>query len=363
MRSPVEAIVDATVADVAQLAGGNGGADAEAATTDATRAADAPLALDAPRLRRAGIAGLGIALPPKVVSSDAIAARIGLADGWIERRTGIRERRQADADVRVVDLAAEAALAALADADVRADEVDTVLVATLASDDFTPNAAPQVAHAIGATGAAAIDVGAACTGFISGLALGGALIEAGRARNVLLIGAEIMSRYTDYDDRSTAGLFGDGAGAALLVPGAGAQIGRSVLGSDGEAAPYIVAPRATGLVQMDGHETFKRAVRTLATNAVETVAANDLTLDDIDLFVLHQANGRILTSVREALGVDADRMLDVIAEVGNTSAASIPLGLAEARERGLLHDGSKVLLGAVGAGFTWGAVVIDWRDA
>jgi 3-oxoacyl-[acyl-carrier-protein] synthase-3 len=362
MRSPVEAIVDATVADVAQLAGGNGGADATAAT-DAPHATDAPVTTDAPRQSTAGIVGLGIALPPRAVSSDAIAARIGLADGWIERRTGIRERRQADPDVRVVDLAAEAALAALADADVRADEVDTVLVATLASDDFTPNAAPQVAHAIGATGAGAIDVGAACTGFISGLALGSALIESGRARNVLLVGAEVMSRYTDYDDRATAGLFGDGAGAALLAPGGAATIGRSVLGSDGAAAPYIVAPRATGLVQMDGHETFKRAVRTLATNAVEAVAANDLELDDIDLFVLHQANGRILSSVREALGVEPDRVLDVIADVGNTSAASIPLGLAQARDRGLLRDGSKVLLGAVGAGFTWGAVVIDWRDA
>jgi 3-oxoacyl-[acyl-carrier-protein] synthase III len=338
MRSPVEAAVDATVAD-------------------------ATLVADPPSTRTAGIAGLGIALPPKVVASDTIAARIGLAEGWIERRTGIRERRQAEPGVRVVDLAADAARAALADAETDASDVDTVLVATLASDDFTPNAAPQVAHAIGATGAAAMDVGAACTGFISGLTLGSALIETGRAENVLVIGAEVLSRHVDYDDRSTAGLFGDGAGAALLVPGGASAIRRSVLGSDGAAAPYIVAPRATGLIQMDGHETFKRAVRTLATNAVETVAANELTLDDIDLFVLHQANARILAAVQEALGVEPERVLDVIAEVGNTSAASIPLALAEARERGLLADGSKVLLGAVGAGFTWGAVVVDWRNA
>src|SRR3954454_7178345 len=206
MRSPVEAIVDATVADVAQLAGA-----------------------DTPPLRAAGIAGLGVALPPRVVSSDAIAARIGLADGWIERRTGIRARRQADPGVRVVDLAAEAALAALADADVRADEVDTVLVATLASDDFTPNAAPQVAHAIGATGAGAIDVGAACTGFISGLALGAALIESGRADHVLLVGAEIMSRHVHPTDRRTAMLFGDGAGAIVLSAGAAGDVAPVVL--------------------------------------------------------------------------------------------------------------------------------------
>jgi 3-oxoacyl-[acyl-carrier-protein] synthase-3 len=314
------------------------------------------------RARTAGIVGLGVALPPDAIPSAQIAGRIGLADGWIERRTGIASRRRAADDVRVVDLAAEAAGAALADAGIAAADVDTVLVATLAPDDFTPNAAPQVAHAIGATGAAAMDIGAACSGFVSGLTVAAALIESGRAQTVLVIGAEILSRHTDYDDRSTAGLFGDGAGAVVLQPGTGGTLRRSVLGSDGAAAPYIVAPRATGLVEMDGHETFKRAVRTLVANAIDTVAANELTLDDVDLFVLHQANSRIISAVREALGVEPERVLDAIAEVGNTSAASIPLALAEARERGLLADGATVLLGAVGAGFVWGAVVVDWRE-
>jgi 3-oxoacyl-[acyl-carrier-protein] synthase-3 len=343
MRSPVEAALDATVADAVD--------------------ADALTFADGHRVRTAGIAGLGIALPVDVIPSAAIAERIGLAPDWIERRTGIRERRRAAADQTIAGLAADAARAALADADMPAGEVDTVMVATLAADDFTPNAAPRVAHAIGANGAAAMDIGAACSGFVSGLTLASALIESGRARNVLVIGAEILSRHLDFDDRSTAGLFGDGAGAVLLVPGSGGTIGRSVLGSDGAAAPYIIAPRETGLIRMDGHETFKRAVRTLVLNAVETIAANDLELDDIDLFVLHQANGRILTAVGEALGVEPERVLDVIAEVGNTSAASIPLALAEARKRGLLTDGAKLLLGAVGAGFTWGAVVIEWRDS
>jgi 3-oxoacyl-[acyl-carrier-protein] synthase-3 len=315
------------------------------------------------RVRTAGIAGLGTALPPEAIASDTIGERIGLAPGWIERRTGIGSRRRAPETMRVRDLAADAARAALADAGVEASEVDTVLVATLSADEVTPNAAPQVAHAIGATGAGAIDVGAACTGFVSGLTIGAALIESGRAQNVLVIGAEIISRHVDYDDRSTAGLFGDGAGAVLLSLGAGRRVGRAVLGSDGEAAPFIRASHETRLIRMDGHETFKRAVRTLAANAVETVAANELELDDVDLFVLHQANGRILSSVGEALGVEPERVLDAIAEVGNTSAASIPLALAEARERGLLSDGATVLLGAVGAGFTWGAVVVEWRDA
>jgi 3-oxoacyl-[acyl-carrier-protein] synthase-3 len=324
---------------------------------------ESPVTGTTPTLRRAGIAGLGAALPPAVVESDVIADRLGLEAGWIQRRTGIRERRRAAADARVSDLAADAARAALADARVEPGAIDTVLVATIAPDEITPNAAPQVAHAIGATGAAAMDIGAACTGFVSALTLGSALIEAQRARNVLVIGAEILSRFTNPDDRSTAGLFGDGAGAVVLTPRQDTLVGSAVLGSDGVAAPFIIAPYETGFLKMDGHETFKRAVSTLASNAVETVAANGLELDDIDLFVLHQANGRILTAVRETLGLAPERVLDVIANVGNTSAASIPLALAEARERGAIPDGARVLLGAVGAGFTWGAVVVEWGGA
>jgi 3-oxoacyl-[acyl-carrier-protein] synthase III len=340
MRSLAEALADEAIAEAE--ASTNGAADIRGG---------------------AGIAGLGIALPPESVASDAIAERIGLASGWIERRTGIRARRRASADMRLTDLAADAARAALADSELLPSDVDTVLVATLSADEVTPNAAPQVAHAIGATGASAIDVGAACTGFVSGLALGAAMIEAGRAHNVLLVGAEILSRHTNFDDRSTAGLFGDGAGAVVLTPGGGRAIGRAVLGSDGSAAPYILAPRETGLITMDGHETFKRAVRTLTANAIETIDANGLQLHDIDLFVLHQANGRILSAVRDSLGVASERMLDTIADVGNTSAASIPLALAGAREAGLLADGATLLLGAVGAGFTWGAVVVKWGKA
>ena len=325
---------------------------------------EAPAPAPAERtLTTAGIVGLGAVLPEEAVPSDVIADRLGLAHGWIERRTGIASRRRVAADARVSDLAADAARAALADASLDAADIDTVLVATLAPDEITPNTAPQVAHAIGAGAAGAIDIGAACTGFVSGITVAAGLVESGRAENVLVIGAEVMSRYTDYDDRSTAGLFGDGAGAVVLAPRESGAIGRSVLGSDGAAAPFIIAPRETALMRMDGHETFKRAVRTLVNNAIETVAANNLELDDIDLFVLHQANGRITSAVREGLDVEAERVLDAIAEVGNTSAASIPLALATARERGLLHDGDKVLLGAVGAGFTWGAVVVEWGSA
>ena len=327
----------------------------------------AELALPAPsangqRSVRAGIVGLGTALPSQVVDSDQIAAAIGVEPGWIERRTGIHARRRAADGERVTDLATSAARAALDDAGLAAGGVDTVLVATLAADDVTPNAAPQVADALGTTGAAALDVGAACTGFVSAVTLAAGLIESERAHNVLVVGAEILSRHTNHGDRATAGLFGDGAGAVVLTPGAGGLVGRAVLGSDGAAAPFIRAPRTTGLIEMDGYETFRRAVNTLVANALATVAANDLELGDVDLFVLHQANGRILAAVREMLGVGEDRVLDVIAEVGNTSAASIPLALAEARSTGRLADGMRVLLGAVGAGFTWGAVIVDWSE-
>jgi 3-oxoacyl-[acyl-carrier-protein] synthase III len=318
----------------------------------------------APRaaVRHAGIAGLGASLPEQRVSSDTIAERLGVPAGWIEKRTGIAGRRRAAAGDRLVDLAAAAGQAALADAGLEADAVDMVFVATLSADEALPNAAPQVAHTLG-THAAAIDIGAACTGFVSGLALGAGLIESGRADNVLVIGAEILSRYLDAGDRSTAGLFGDGAGAVVLTARASGGIGPAVLGSDGAAAPYIRIPADAGVIQMDGHETFKRAVSTLAANAVEAVGASGLELADIDLFVLHQANGRILTAVAEMLGVDPGRVLNTIAEAGNTSAASIPLALAEAREQGRIADGDRLLLGAVGAGFTWGATVVAWGPA
>lgn len=319
---------------------------------------------DLPRRRiGAGIAGLGAVLPSGSISSDTIAERLGVASGWIERRTGIAARRRAAADATVLDLAAEAGANALADAEVDPASVDLVLVATLAADEITPNVAPQVAHALCAYNAGGIDVGAACTGFVSALTLAAGMIESQRARTVLVIGAEILSRYTNPDDRSTAGLFGDGAGAAVLVAREHGLMGKAVLGADGSAASYIVAPRKTGLIAMDGHETFKRAIATLTANAVEAIAANGLELEDISLFVFHQANARILTAVAETLGVETERVLKTIAEVGNTSAASVPLALHAAREQGRLGDGDRVLLGAVGAGFTWGALVLEWSAA
>ncbi len=315
------------------------------------------------RLRTAGICGLAAALPQQVVSNAEIAPGIGVDETWIERRTGIRNRRRAAPGDRVVDLAAEAGSAALVAAGIAAEQLDLVLVATISPDELTPNTAPQVAHVLGATRAGAIDIGAACTGFVSALALGASMIEVGRAERVLVIGAEILSRFVDQTDKRTAGLFGDGAGAVVLSAGDHGRVGPVVLGADGTAAPFLRADHTEQLIRMDGHETFRLAVSSLVACTREAVTLAGLELSDIDLFVYHQANRRILTAVAEALGAPADRVLDVIAEMGNTSAASIPLALAEASRDGLLEPGSQVLLGAVGAGFTWGATVVEWGSA
>jgi 3-oxoacyl-[acyl-carrier-protein] synthase-3 len=322
-----------------------------------------PIAPLAARFRTAGIAGVGSALPDLVVTNDEVAPGIGVDAAWIERRTGIRARRRATPGTTVAGLATAAAQEALLVAGVSPQLVDLVLVATLAADELTPNAAPLVAHALGATRAGAIDAGAACTGFLSALTLGASTIESGRADHVLVIGAEVLSRFVDPADKRTAGLFGDGAGAVLLSAGDHGRVGPVTLGCDGAAASFIRAGHDERLIRMDGHETFKRAVSALVGATREALGTADLGVDDVDLFVYHQANGRILTAVAEQLGVEDGRVLDVIAGTGNTSAASIPLALASASRDGLLLPGARVVLGAVGAGFTWGATVVEWGRA
>jgi 3-oxoacyl-[acyl-carrier-protein] synthase III len=311
-------------------------------------------------LRSAGVVGLGGALPQRRVGNAEIAQRLGLEDGWIERRTGIRERRYAADGERVSELATRAGAAALQDAGLDATEVDLVLVATVAADEITPSAAPIVADALGTLNAAAVDIGAACTGTLAALALGSAWIEAGRARKVLVVGAEIMSRFIDQNDRRTAPLFGDGAGAIVLAASARGGVGPVLLGSDGGAAEMIQAPRATGVLEMEGHETFRRAVHQLHVCTRRVVERAGLQLRDVDLFVYHQANARILAAVADRLGVADERVFNCIAETGNTSAASLPLALGQAREQGLLQAGANVVVGAVGAGLTWGAGVMEW---
>jgi 3-oxoacyl-[acyl-carrier-protein] synthase III len=309
-----------------------------------------------------GIAAVAAALPERVVENEELAAPLGIDSDWISSRTGIRRRRRADGET-LVDLAAEAGSRALALAGFDPAELDLVLVATFTPDQLQPHAAPLVAARLGAASAGAIDVGAACTGFLSGLSLAGAQLEAGRARAVLLIGAEVLSRVTDYGDRRTAGLFGDGAGAALLTPHGPGRIGPIALRSDGARAGLIEATHEERLVRMDGRATFRAAVSAMSETTQEVVSDAGLALEEIDLFVYHQANSRIISAVGERLDLPSDRVIDCLAEYGNTSAASIPIALAEAAATGLLHRGSRLLLSAFGAGLTWGAGVVEWEGA
>jgi 3-oxoacyl-[acyl-carrier-protein] synthase-3 len=312
----------------------------------------------------AAIASVGASLPETVVPNAEIAARIGVSDEWIVRRTGIRARRFAEPTERLSTHGTRAAAAALRRAGVSPEQVDLVLVATTTPDDVMPNAAPLVAHELGAVRAGAFDIGAACTGFLSALAVGTGQIEAGRAERVLVIGADLMSRILDPRDRSTAAVFADGAGAVvLLATGEPSRIGPIVLGADGAGADHIKVPREEGVIRMRGPETFREAVARLSLSTVQAVRAAGARLDDIDLFVYHQANGRILSAVGERLSLAPDRVVDCISEYGNTSAATLPLALAFVESAGRLKPGHRVLLGAFGAGFTWGATVVEWGTA
>jgi 3-oxoacyl-[acyl-carrier-protein] synthase-3 len=316
-------------------------------------------------MRTAAILSLGTELPEGRLTSAELAARYGVEEQWIINRTGIRERRRAGADERLSDYAARAGARALEAAGVHAAELDLVLVATLTPDEVTPNAAPLVAHQLGAERAGTIDVGAACTAFLSGLALGAAQIESGRAERVLLVGADFITRITDYDDRRTAPLFADAAGAVVLGVGGADRgaIGPIVLGADGSHGRTIYATHEERKLRMDGPEVYRNAVARMAEVTLDAVGRAGLTLADIDLFVYHQANARITRALGERLGLMPERVVDCIETLGNASAATLPVALAAAQADGRLAPGARVLVSAFGAGFTWGGGVVEWGAA
>jgi 3-oxoacyl-[acyl-carrier-protein] synthase-3 len=310
--------------------------------------------------RTARIVGLGHHVPPEVVPNGPIAERIGVDDAWIVKRTGIKSRRRALPDEKLTDYAVFAGRRALSDAGVDPRDVDLVLVATMTPDDITPNAAPVVANALGADGAGAVDIGAACTGWLAALRLAAGQVETGRADRVLVIGAELLTRITNFDDPKTAMLFGDGAGAVVVGADGDGDIGPIVMAADGSLADRITASHDKRVLEMDGHSTYQVAVKRLSEATVSAVARAGLELDDVDLFVYHQANGRIIKAVGDRLDLEPARVADYVAHMANTSAASIPLTLSLLREDGRLRPGQNVLLAAIGAGFTWGAGVIEW---
>ncbi len=315
--------------------------------------------------RTAAILSLATELPKGRLTSRELAERYGISEDWILARTGIRERRRAAPEERISDYSARVGARALEAARLEAAELDLVVVATMTPDELTPNTAPLVAHALGASRAGAFDVGAACSGFVSGLALGAAQIESGRAERVLLVGADFVTRITDYEDRRSAALFADAAGAVVLGVGdeASGSIGPVVLGADGSHGQSIHATNEERKLRLDGPEVYRNAIARMGEVTLEAVARAGLTLDDIDLFVYHQANARITRALGERLGLTPERVVDCIEMLGNASAATLPVALAAALRDGRLRPGARVLVSAFGAGFTWGGGVIEWGSA
>jgi 3-oxoacyl-[acyl-carrier-protein] synthase III len=319
------------------------------------------------------IAGVGGYLPSQVVTNDDLSRVLDTSDEWIRTRTGIRERHVAADEEATSDLAVAAAKAALADAGLGVEDVTAIVVATTTPDHPIPATAPIVAARLG-TEVGAFDINAACSGFIYALRVGGALAMTGDGA-VLVIGAETLSRVTDPGERSTRVLFGDGAGAVILVADPDARLGPFDLGVDGsdpamlwqEAGgtrnPATEARLAEGrqYLTMRGGDVYRNAVTRMASAAAHVLEEAGLSIGEVDLFVGHQANIRILDAVGQRLGIDESQVHVTVDRHGNTSAASVPLALADAREAGRLRPGATVLLAAFGAGLTWGACLLTWR--
>ena len=323
---------------------------------------------------KARIAGTGSYAPTRVLTNADLEQMVATSDEWIRERTGIRERRIAATGEACSDLAVQAGKRALAAAGVAASDLDMILVATCTGDFPLPATACLVQHQLGATKAGACDLSAACCGFVYALSVADAYIKTGM-RHVLVIGSEVMSAITDWTDRNTCVLFGDGAGAVVLSASDGERgILSTDLRSDGTLCELIMVPGGGSrtppsekvlaerlhYIKMKGNETFKVAVRTLEDIARATLAANHVEVEDLDLYIPHQANVRILKAVMERLGLPMEKVLLNLDRYGNTSAASIPIALDEAVREGRIKDGSLVMLGAFGAGLTWASAMIRW---
>jgi 3-oxoacyl-[acyl-carrier-protein] synthase-3 len=320
---------------------------------------------------RSVITGYGAYLPVKTVTNADMMKIVDTTDEWIAQRTGILERHIAEDGENTSDLALKAARAALKVAGLAGMDIDLIVLATTTPDRTFPATAVRVQRALGATGGPAFDVQAVCSGFVYALAVADNFLRLGQARRALVIGAETFSRLLDWTDRGTCVLFGDGAGALVLEAKTEAEAdGRGVLSThlhaDGSYEDILFVdggPSSTGTVgkvRMNGKEVFRHAVARLAELVQETLAANDLTAADIDWLVPHQANQRIIDGTARKLGLSNDRVVSTIARHGNTSAASIPLALAEAAADGRIRQGDLVLTEAMGGGLTWGAALLRW---
>jgi 3-oxoacyl-[acyl-carrier-protein] synthase-3 len=326
--------------------------------------------------RRATVAGVGSFLPERVVPNAEFEAFVDTSDEWIRERTGIAQRHFAAEGQVTSDLATEAARRALESAGVAPERLDLIVCATLSPDTPIPATAVWVQRKMG-LGCPAFDVNAACAGFSYAMSTGAAFVESGAADTVLVLGAEVLSRVLDMTDRSTCVLFGDGAGAVILRPSDEPGIIGSTLGADGRATDILIIPAGGSArpashetvdardhsIRMAGREVFKRAVVEMSSACRSLLEKSGYTPDDVDVLIPHQANARIMIAVAERLGIPMDRAVVDVAEVGNTSAASIPIALDRAWRSGRIRPGSLVLLTSFGAGLAWGANLIRWNAA
>ena len=321
---------------------------------------------------RSRIMGIGASLPDNIVTNDDLAKRVDTSDEWIRERTGIRQRYIVTEGQKTSDLALAASRAALMDAGMDANELDLIICCTTTPDETFPSTATTIQAKLGMAHGAAFDLQAVCSGFIYGLSVADNMIRGGQARTVLLIGAESMSRLLDWNDRTTCVLFGDGAGAVVLQAhdGVGDNTDKGVLNtrlfSDGRLHDMLYvdggpsSTRTTGYLRMQGREVFRHAVTNISAAITASVAAAGLTIADIDWFVPHQANQRILDGTAKKLGIPPEKVISTVAVHGNTSAASVPLALETAVRDGRVKTGDLVMLEAMGGGFTWGSALIRW---
>ena len=322
------------------------------------------------------ITGLGCQVPERVVTNDELSTMMDTSDEWIRERTGIRERRIAGPEQALSDLCLPAALEALADAGLEGSQIDLIIVATVTPDMAFPSTGAILADRLGALDAAAYDLSAGCTGFMYAVAQAYGMLAGGLAQRALVVGGDVLSRVLDWSDRGTAVLFGDGAGAVVLERvGDGGFLGFE-LGADGSGGPQLYLPAggsrtpATAesvaakqhFVQMNGREVFKFATRVLVASAEAVLAECGRTIDEVDLYVPHQANVRIIEYAREKLGIPEEKVVIDVDRYGNTSSGSIPLALADAKADGRLQAGRLVLMTGMGAGLTWGSGLIEWTD-
>jgi 3-oxoacyl-[acyl-carrier-protein] synthase-3 len=320
--------------------------------------------------RAIGITGLGVHVPDRVLTNDELATLVDTSDEWIVERTGIRERRIAAPEEALTDIARPAAVAALADAGLEAGDIDLLVCATVTPDMMFPTASALLADSLGMPDAAAYDLLAGCTGFVYAIAQAYAMVAAGLSQRALVVGGDVLSKILDWTDRSTMILFGDGAGAVVLEPVKQGGFLGFELGADGGGGEHLWLPGSgsrhfenpEGLVKMNGREVFKFATRVMVSSAEAILDECGKTIDDIDVYVPHQANVRIMDHAAKKLGIPREKMVVNVDRYGNTSSGSIPLALADAADDGRLKPGELVLMTGMGAGLTWGSALIEWTN-